>query len=95
MNKPIICPNCNKRNIAIITEYHKANWARCIQMFCILVTVILLINYIGRNTFTIIAIVGGISIIGLQCYIAYIESKTHIQCVCKDCGWVWIHDSLY
>jgi hypothetical protein len=95
MSQPIICPHCDKRNIAIITEYHKANWAHCLQMLCILITAMLLLGYIGQEAFIGIAIAGGFVIIGIQCYIAYVESKTHIQCICKDCGYVWIHDSLY
>ncbi len=92
--KAIECPRCKSKEIAIITEYHKANWARCLLTLFILITGILAILAYGKENFTNILLVGGISILAVQIYIADVESKTHIQCICKDCGWIWFHDNL-
>ena len=96
MSEPISCPYCNKRNIAFITEYHKCVWAKSVQIFCALITILLLFG--TRNNFDTmigIGILGVSTYLGIQCYISYVESKTHIQCICKECGYVWIHDRLY
>lgn len=98
---PIICPNCDSRNITILTEYHKAFIARILEvvLFALIFWIVFekIKSYIQGavlNTGPVLALL----IIALVFTISirhYIESKTHIQCVCKECGWVWIHNSLY
>lgn len=100
-NRPIICPNCDKRNIAILTEYHKAFVCRIVEV--IMIAIIFWLGFekieasiqgASFNTGAFLPLLI-IALIFIEIARHYIESKTNIQCVCKDCGWVWIHDCLY
>ena len=98
---PIICPNCDNRNITIITEYHKSLACRIVEVILLALIFWIAIEEIKsffQSATLNIGPVLALFVIALVCTVIirhYIESKTHIQCVCKDCGWVWIHDSLY
>ena len=96
MNKPITCPNCQKRDIAFVTDIHKCLWGRLLQVFCLIIVVLLLFNYpLGSEQFMITLIIGAIATMLIQSIIAYVESKTHVRCVCKDCGYMWVHKELW
>ena len=96
MNKPSSCPNCEKRNLAFITEYHKCIWGQSAKMFLIIVFAMLIIGNINNiDTLIGLSLLAAMVFCSLQAYISYVESKTHVQCICKDCGYVWLHDNLY
>lgn len=96
--KPIVCPRCKSKEISIITEYHKSIICRIVA-----IVIIAIIFYLLRDNFKDI-LQGDSANTGLIIPILFlalfitkiaqylIESKTNIQCVCKDCGYVWFHD---
>lgn len=124
--KPITCPRCGSKEIAFVSEYHKA-WALRIIKFILITIIIGLLISIFPNLLEKIStqaesygvidnIQSGsgtpsniettnpinnkiafliISALGLFCVettIQRTESKTHIQCICKDCGNHWLHN---
>ena len=96
MKNPIQCPECDSRNIALITEYHKSIFGRLLQWLSILITALLVFtNRNNKTAYITIAVIGIIIFLLIQAYVSYVESKTHVQCICKDCGWIWIHNFLY
>ena len=100
--KPITCPRCGSRELAFVTEYHKAIGCR---VFATLLTGFLIVLFviIFGQTFTnatnpsddvistvfIAFLVGGILAI-VKIAQHSIESQTHIQAICKDCGHLWL-----
>lgn len=95
--KPIVCPRCGSRNIAFVTEYHKAIAAK---VFLILFVAALIINYgdmlIRGITFQnadaslLIEFLLGAFALALTIYIFVEESKTHVQGICRNCGVLWL-----
>lgn len=91
--RPIKCPRCRSKNLAFVTEYHKALGARIIQMVLGVILIILLFLSIqDPGDYTTFSIVLLITIAILQVYIVATESSTNVQCICKDCGKTWLHD---
>ena len=96
--RPIECPECKSKNIAIITEYHKSIISRIIKSICLILLTVIVFNnlsaFLSNNeklplSFTVILI---LILLLTDIIQQYIEGKTHIQCVCKDCGSFWLHD---
>ena len=97
--KPIICPQCKSTNITLLTEYHKSLILRIVNLLLIVAFVIVSINNISAEN----DIIGNIFniknyptyllalVIIIKIFIIIIESKTNIECVCKDCGKTWYH----
>ncbi len=95
--QPILCPQCGSTKIEFVTEYHKHIWLRAITYIPAIIFIIFLIQYIiSRINLTfkdytdlVIAITAAVFYIGLQIAVWFGESKTHIQGVCRDCGYIW------
>ena len=96
--KPIKCSRCGSTNIAIISEYHKSIWCRVIKFILFAILITIFINDIEK----VVAHQGNFSI-GILMILAwfyllaeiaqqYIESKTNIQCICRECGNFWFHN---
>ena len=91
--KPITCPHCRSKELAFVTEYHKAIGTRIAFIFIMGIALFCLFSTFGDNK-----IFGGIIyavIFGLIAFIVYIcvlleESKTHVQGICKNCGHLWL-----
>ena len=94
--KPIVCPHCKSKELAFVTEAHKAIVARVFELLCIFFGFVVILgswNDLEGATFTLLYL--SISVLLLRIYIFYAESKTHVQCICKECGNVWLHDSPF
>ena len=99
---PIRCRHCGSTNLAFVSDQHKCLSARFVAKLAIIVAVVLFIfdlstlfssngiNDSSYITYIICAIVYVICQIG----ITIAESKTHIRVICRDCGYIWIHDPL-
>ena len=98
---PVHCPRCKSRNVKFLTEYHKCLWLRFFSGLFLIAAVTLCFLGIAASLSTKKS--SGTPAeyeFGALCAVAslvfytirlYRESKTHIQCVCPDCGAVWIH----
>lgn len=90
---PIACPHCKSKNLAYVTEYHKCIGAYILQMITFLCAI--LSGVVAFKTQEISATIALIFCIFfmfvIQVYIFTNESRTHVQCVCKDCGHTWLH----
>lgn len=96
--KPIVCPRCKNKDITIITEYHKSLFCRIIKAICLIALVTLAIYYFfemrdkNKQLPIPIIIILAVAYVTAECVQQYMESKTHIQCICKDCGNYWLHN---
>lgn len=96
--KPIICPRCKSKEINTITEYHKSLLCRTIKtILLIIITWIVFSNIknilageISNIAYLFFVLIPAFFLTEIAQQI--IESKTHIQCICKDCGNHWLHD---
>lgn len=89
---PIVCPHCKSKNLAFITEHHKSIAGRIIALILLAFTVLLAFLGIKQDNLAFIAVSAmfGFSVLLLVIFIIVAESKTHIQCICKDCGFDWL-----
>lgn len=96
--KPIICKRCKSKEITIITEYHKSIFCRILKAVCLIVLITLTSYYLlklrdeNKQIPTAFIIIPAITYAITECVQQYIESKTNIQCICKDCGNYWLHN---
>ena len=101
--RAVRCPNCGHSHLAFVTEYHKSVFGRLFATIFLAITIFLLfdcgITYLGEvlelKSDPEIENVGTMVVFALLyvcCTIVYnaIESKTHIQAICKDCGNHWL-----
>ena len=90
---PIACPRCQSKNLAYVAEAHKCIGARVFLLF--VSTIFLIVGFFalkdpnGQGPTLFICLIVMLSI---QLYIFASESRTHVKCVCKDCGNTWVHD---
>ena len=89
---PIMCPHCKSKNLAFVTEYHKSIGGRIVALILLAFTVLLAFLGIKQDNLAFIAVSAmfGFSVLLLVIFIIIAESKTHIQCICKDCGFDWL-----
>ena len=95
--KPITCPKCKGTNFAVITEKHLGIGLRIFEVVMLVFAIwILLIagfrslQYPDSETSTLLSF--PLLIYAFIVIIRIIhESKTHVQCVCRDCGKTWLH----
>lgn len=96
--KPIKCPRCKSKDITLLTEYHKSLICRILKtIFLAIITIIILTNikniFLENNiSLTPLPFILIFAYIITEIAQQYIESKTNIQCVCKDCGFFWLHN---
>ena len=99
--KPITCSKCGSTNLAYVSEAHRAIWWR---FFAIIALALAASNIIGsiismmdnpnedaRAAF-FVGLIFLIVYICMQLKIFFDEARSHVKCVCKDCGNVWLHD---
>ena len=90
---PITCPRCHSRELAFVTEYHKAIGMRItFFLFLAIALFVFFATFQDKNAEGAIVLT---IIFGLFAFITYIcvlleESKTHVQGICKDCGNLWL-----
>ena len=94
--QPITCPRCGSRSLAFVTEYHKEIFLKIAQMICTVLLIVIAVSDIDylfsehperlvEETIPLIIFIGLFSIAR-----HLIESKTHVQAICKDCGNLWL-----
>ena len=100
--QPITCPRCGSRELAFVTEYHKALFAKALSVVLILCIVFTFLFQDFENIFYIIdnSKKNSPNILPYIIYIIFLafikifeyitESRTHIQVICKDCGNQWL-----
>lgn len=97
--QPITCPRCGSRELAFVTEYHKTTYARLVCNIFLAIIAIVFLTVDLPNLFSntdsgeislITYIACGMFILFIKIYIYLIESKTHVQSICKDCGNIWL-----
>lgn len=93
--KPIICPDCGSREIAIITDYHKCIALKFLLNLIIAIAFLILVYDLKKITagevnpgFMVLLL--AYSVVSIIVYI--IESKTHAKAICRDCGKIWLID---
>lgn len=92
---PITCPRCGSRELAFITEYHKSIRLRISLLFFIAITLLsIFLAFKYEDRFLTVCFIGCIFCIVIYGRILYVESKTHTQGICKNCGKIWILDPL-
>lgn len=110
MRKPIACPYCKSREIAFVTEYHKATGWRILATIVKYAIIIILITSIPDLLSDLIAYMNSpynrtpdykfnssgliffiVTYLMAKIAINLTESRTHVECICKDCGQVWLH----
>ena len=88
----IVCPICGNEEIAFVSENHKCIGARIFQLALIITALIIATHYNWKLKSTgYITLVFSIPILIIQAYIYCTESRSHVQCICKDYGYVWLH----
>ena len=98
---PIRCESCTSTNLSFVSESHKCVIGRFI--FAVIVAVVLyfavtdLQNIFSPSgddeaiPFATYALCATLLVV-LHLVINYIESKTHIKAICRDCGRTWLLD---
>ena len=101
-HKPITCPKCGGACLSFVTEYHQANLMRFIHSIIKVFFFIYLFMFINENLMRLVGtgekpnpspvIVLFVLTEFAKLIVNYIESKTHPQAICRDCGNVWLLD---
>ncbi len=94
---PTICPKCGKQEIVFLTEHHKCLAARIFQSAIFVAFSIIFIVFIQdlfttqseqNLSFYLMGLIVAFSICQIAKHV--IENQTHIQCVCRNCGNIWL-----
>ena len=98
--KPITCPRCGSRELAFVTEYHKATCSRIFSTILFIIFCafgIFIIPEFLSEPFTFndpeavfVFVSAGLGALTLKIIQHSIESKTHVQAICRDCGRLWL-----
>lgn len=100
--KPITCPRCGSRELAFVTEYHKATCCRIFSMIIAalftFLSALLIYQFLEDPlnlpsdimTFGAIDTLLGCGLLILKIFQYFIESQTHVQAICRDCGRLWL-----
>ena len=92
------CPHCGGDDLAFVTEYHKAYGWRFLEWLCVFALVyVLLINLADFQNLQerLDPLLISLFALGILWFIfhairSYVESKTHIQAICRTCGNYWL-----
>ena len=91
--RPVVCPRCGSAHFEFITEYHKRIGLRVVSAFLLAVCIMLaVISFMDPD----INIPPALIAVFLVCYLMFQiavwtgESRTHVQGVCRDCGFIWL-----
>lgn len=100
-HNPITCSTCGSRDIAYVAETHRSIFLRFFSLIflgiCVWLISKAIITLLG-NPEADVSIsfgFGGICFIVFLCFqisVFFSEARSHVKCVCKDCGDVWLHD---
>ena len=93
---PIHCHLCGSENIEFVAEYHKAVFLRILASVSILLAVIFSIDIISdifhlkEHLNTAPIIISLVAYVILKSIIYFVENRTHIKAICRDCGNIWV-----
>lgn len=90
---PITCPRCKSRELAFVTEYHKAIAGRLSFFFFLAIALFALFSAINDKQMSgaiVVAVSFGLFAIATYICVLVEESKTHVQGICKNCGNLWL-----
>lgn len=94
---PITCPHCKSREIAFVSEYHVSIVDRIIEILLLIAFIPLAIISISKittgeaaGTPALLLVIVIVLYIIVRSNLQITESKTHVQCICKDCGHLWL-----
>jgi DNA-binding XRE family transcriptional regulator len=96
--RKLCCPHCGKTDLAFVTEYHKSYGARIAKFIFGFLAIIFGLEYFAALISSSSAIddrLAGIIFFAVAFLTAqgvqeHIESRTHVQAICKDCGHLWL-----
>lgn len=96
----IRCPYCKRReNIAFVTEYHKATICKIFSSLILIIICIIIGDIVfaffhsptnTKITSIMLCLALSFVLFWLKIIEHIIESKTHVQAICKDCGHIWL-----
>lgn len=102
---PIECPKCKSQNIAYLPDIHKCLGLRIFSYIVLTIGILIICGNAANKQVTTIdelftLIINSIEqfivpiffFIVIRIIIIFKENKTHVKCVCKDCGTIWIFD---
>ena len=91
--RPVVCPQCGSVHFEFVTEYHKCIGLRVIAALLLAVCIMLaVISFMVSD----VNIPPALIAVFLVCYLLFQvavwtgESRTHVQGVCRDCGFIWL-----
>ena len=93
---PIACPRCGSRELAFVTEYHKSIFLRILERILLVILLFVAISnfhYLFTTEYerfsdSILFVFICFAISSVIRFL--IESKTHVQVICKDCSNLWL-----
>ena len=86
---PITCPRCHSRELAFVTEYHKAIGTRIVFFFLLAITLFCFFSSLQEGGLVVAIVLGLVAFVVYICVLLE-ESKTHVQGICKNCGHLWL-----
>lgn len=92
---PIICAHCRSNNLAFVTEYHREIGLQIFAFIVGILTAILALYVFSSQRYDnslVVLIFLALLFVALEIIILINESKTHVECICKDCGHTWLHN---
>ena len=91
--RPVVCPQCGSVHLEFVTEYHKCIGLRVIAALLLAVCIMLaVISFMVSD----VNIPPALIAVFLVCYLLFQvavwtgESRTRVQGVCRDCGFIWL-----
>ena len=88
------CPHCKSDDLAFVTEYHQANALRFFEMLCIAILIFTVISNLPDlskiNSMLSVLLLTSISWLIFHAARCFVESKTHVQAICRVCGELWL-----
>ena len=86
------CPHCHFDDLAFVTEYHRARLLRFLEIVFLFISVAVLTVNIVDIKASYLEVLPVPAILWLFFYIirCNVESKTHVQAICRVCGEIWL-----
>lgn len=98
--KPISCPRCGSTELAFVTHYQKELLLRIACLICTIISLFIFIINIAPSAFipssslapndTIPFFIFAVLAIVFWIGALIRETETHVQAICKNCGYIWL-----
>ncbi len=93
--RPVVCPRCGSVHLEFVSECHKSIGLRVISVILLAVCIMLAVASIATPDAIfppeLIAVFIAFYLL-FQIAAWARESRTHVQGVCRDCGFIWLLD---